>query len=187
MSLVKDPQVSEPLVSAPSGVVLNTDLICRAAGTTSSALPSLTRLNLHVRDRSFPKITSIDNLGLSSCISLQILNLSYHWISSASHLQNLAATLQELNLAENRLPDINEEICQLTSLQLLNLSGNRIRRIPARIGSLQALVSLRLSRNQLDTLQDFEHLAGTLRYCVIVFESACLACYIITYALCRVS
>jgi len=160
MSRIQDQQVSEALASPSAAVVLSTELICSAAGVPVHALPALTRLNLHVRDRSFPKIASIDNLSLSACISLESLNLSYHWLTHAPRLSHFAGTLRELNFAENRLADINEEICQLARLQLLNLSGNRIRRIPPGMRAMRSLVSLRLSRNQLDTLQDVRHLAG---------------------------
>ena len=142
----------------PSPVPMSTALISRASGVTPASLPSILYLNLHVRDRSFPKVNRID--ALNSCTSLQVLNMSYNVITHIENIRCLSHSLLELNLAENRLESLGDEIFSLIALQRLNLSGNFIEHVPAKISSLQAMQSIRLSRNRLNTLVELQHLGS---------------------------
>ncbi len=136
--------------------VLSVELISKAAGISIDSLSGLKSLNLHVRDRTFPKITDIDSLH--ACPTLNTLNLSYNMISRAVKLYPLKDSLTELNLAENRLTEISKDILELRNLKLLNLSGNQIEKVPADISALNRLVSLRISRNRLESLSDMYQL-----------------------------
>jgi hypothetical protein len=101
------------------------------------------------------KIRTIENLEQMS--SLTKLDLSSNAISKIQHLHHVAASLTDLNLADNRIARL-ENLGTLTRLTRLNLNGNAIARVPPSLAALQNLQELRLADNALSILNDVQHL-----------------------------
>lgn len=82
---------------------------------------------------------------------LRKLDLSYNQISVIKGLDDLAGTLEELYLVENRLKVI-EGLSKLTKLKLLELGGNQIRNCSTGLETLVNLEQLWLGKNKIDTI-----------------------------------
>ena len=132
---------------------LGYELVSSVSGEQFENFDRITNLNLHIRNKSVPKITRMTEV-LHSLRNIQVLNLSYNKITVIENLHFLKDKLLELNLAENSIAAFDENLTSLHRLERLNLSGNRIRRIPSSISNMRNLNSLRIARNDLDVLKD---------------------------------
>lgn len=82
---------------------------------------------------------------------LRKLDLSYNQIKVIAGLDDLAGTLEELYLVENRIKKI-EGLAALTKLKLLELGGNGIREVGDGLATLVNLEQLWLGKNKIATI-----------------------------------
>lgn len=82
---------------------------------------------------------------------LRKLDLSYNQIATVAGLDDLAGTLEELYLVENKLKKV-EGLAALTNLRLLELGGNQIRDVSTGLETLVNLEQLWLGKNKIDTI-----------------------------------
>ena len=95
---------------------------------------------------------------MSDCYNLQVLILSYHFISKIENLDELTR-LKELDLSENRIQRF-EGLSKLTLLETLNLTGNLIKELPkAALEHLKCLKTLKISKNKVPALSELGNLA----------------------------
>lgn len=119
-----------------------------------SPLARVRALNLHF-PRGSGKIRDIENLD--ELEQLEELDLSFNEIRIARNLGALT-NLRVLNLAQNRIVQIDSCFEWLMQLENLNLSGNLLESIPSILGKLESLRTLRLARNKIHRATDLENL-----------------------------
>jgi len=117
-----------------------------------SQFTSLRRLEIMLQ-----KITTIE--GLDNCVNLEVLYLNDNLITEVSGLGALRS-LRELYIARNHISKIpHNAFASLASLQVLDLSNNRIQSLNGALRPLTELTTLNLAGNQLECVaSDVLHL-----------------------------
>ena len=106
---------------------ISPSLILRLAGTSS--LHAVTELSFKERTPQRLLVRLMQRIeGLSACINLCTLDLSFQQIRKIENLDSLT-NLKWLNLADNLITQI-ENLLTLSCLEHLNLAGNLVRTVP---------------------------------------------------------
>jgi protein phosphatase 1 regulatory subunit 7 len=113
---------------------------CDSLAFTSSKLPLIR-----------PDLLAANNGNGCAFACLKKLDLSYNQIATITGLDDLAGTLEELYLVENRIKKV-EGLSKLTRLRLLELGGNQIRDVSTGLETLVNLEQLWLGKNKIDTI-----------------------------------
>ncbi len=106
------------------------------------------------------KLTSLP-LEFGELKTLRKLDLRENQLTSITPLLNLIS-LEELDIAENKIEDIPDKIGILTNLKKLSLSSNPIRTMPEKIRDLQSLNYISIDGNDSAKLPAYLSLVATL-------------------------
>jgi|GEM_PF-5908121 len=104
-------------------------------------IPNERLLEIKILDASKQKISNLT--GISKLINLQSVDLSSNELSSLSDELNTLVQLSDINLAHNKLTNV--DTIKSPSITKLNLSGNKIATISDQIFSLANLTELNVS------------------------------------------
>jgi internalin A len=116
-------------------------------------MPNLRYLNLE----SHNKFKIEDANFISSCLSLETLDLSGHALTSLDFLRSLDK-LQVVNVNNNHLTDI-EALADLQNLTDVNISGNKIKRL----SPLSSSLTLKSLDAQNNPIEDINSISGLYR------------------------
>jgi len=83
--------------------------------------------------------------------TLRNLDLSQNRLPEIPAVISLFSMLKSLNCDDNKIEHVSDELYKLKRLETLNLSYNRILTVPLTIGALTALRTVNLAGNKIDT------------------------------------
>lgn len=126
------------------------------------AFPDALAKNLVILDLFDNKIRKIPANFFDNFTSLMKLDLSYNQIKKIENLSQLAPTLCELYLVENRLKEV-DGLDSLVNLRLLELGGNKIRDVANGLDALVNLEELWLGKNKISNLGSSFHKLRSLK------------------------
>ena len=109
-------------------------------------------------DLNHGRIGKIQNL--ESLTQLETLTLRWNMIKTIENLNNLGATLRELELYDNQITKL-ENLESLVNLEILDVSHNRIRKIEG-LENLTKLKKLYLVSNKIARIENLSHLKVSL-------------------------
>ena len=121
------------------------DIWCKSE-TILPLLKKIKNLSIHKRKLSYipPQIENLENL--------EVLHLSFGFLSSLPQKIGKLKKLKDLNLSFNNFCKLPPQMGDLSTLSILNLNSNRLATIPSELYKLNSLITLQLAQNKLEAL-----------------------------------